>query len=143
MTRRTPVLVLVAFALGLAVGYGLRISPAGDPGAGSLTTPQATPRATSPTQDGLPVVALGDLPPEALEAVERIESGGPFPYDQDGAIFENRERLLPGRPRGYYREFTVETPGSPDRGPRRIVVGQDGAMYWTADHYDSFAWIAR
>jgi ribonuclease T1 len=72
-----------------------------------------------------------------------IDQSGPFRYRQDGATFENREGLLPDRSTGYYREYTVETPGSDDRGSRRIVVGQDGEMYWTADHYDSFAWIAR
>jgi ribonuclease T1 len=143
MTRRTPVLVLVAFAVGLAVGLALGVGSSGHPDPGPTTAPQAMPRATSPAPAGLPVVALADLPSEAGETVALIDAGGPFPFDQDGAVFENRERRLPDRPRGHYREFTVETRGSPDRGPRRIVVGQDGAMYWTADHYDSFAWIAR
>ena len=90
-----------------------------------------------------PRSTLADLPPEAGETVARIDAGGPFPYRQDDAVFQNREGLLPARPEGFYREYTVETPGSPDRGARRIVTGQDGEMYWTADHYDSFAWIAR
>lgn len=104
------------------------------------------PIATLPPLDpasGLPVVALGALPPEAAATVALIEGGGPFPYDQDGAIFENREGLLPTRERGFYHEYTVLTPGSDDRGARRIVAGADGEMYWTADHYDSFAWIDR
>ncbi len=90
---------------------------------------------------GLPIVALDALPPEAAVTVDLIEAGGPFPEAQDGAIFENREGLLPTRERGYYREYTVPTPGSDDRGARRIVTGANGEMYWTADHYDSFAWI--
>jgi len=80
------------------------------------------------------------LPPEAVATLEAIESGGPFPYDRDGSTFQNRERRLPERPRGYYREYTVETPGSPDRGARRIVSGGDPpeVYYYTDDHYRSF-----
>ena len=65
-------------------------------------------------------------------------AGGPFPYRQDGAVFQNRERLLPARPNGYYHEYTVKTPGSPDRGAWRIIVGEKGELYYTDDHYDSF-----
>lgn len=96
---------------------------------------------TRPPAHGLPVVSLGDLPPEAAATVALIRADGPFPFRQDGAVFQNREALLPARPAGYYREFTVPTPGAADRGPWRIVVGAEGEMYWTADHYDSFAWI--
>lgn len=92
---------------------------------------------------GLPIVALEALPAEAAATVALIDARGPFPYRQDGTVFENREALLPRRDTGYYHEYTVETPGSADRGPRRIVTGADGEMYWTADHYDSFRWIAR
>jgi guanyl-specific ribonuclease Sa len=80
------------------------------------------------------------LPPEAVATLEAIERGGPFPYDRDGTVFQNRERLLPERPRGYYREYTVITPGSRDRGARRIVAGGQPpeAYYYTDDHYRSF-----
>jgi len=80
------------------------------------------------------------LPPEAVETLESIERGGPFPYDRDGTVFQNRERLLPERPRGYYREYTVVTPGSRDRGARRIVTGGQppDVYYYTDDHYRSF-----
>jgi ribonuclease T1 len=94
-------------------------------------------------QSGLPVVSLDELPPEATATIDLIDAGGPFPNTQDGAVFENREGLLPTRERGYYHEYTVATPGSADRGARRIVGGADGEMYWSADHYDSFAWIDR
>jgi ribonuclease T1 len=104
------------------------------------TTRPASPE--GPT-GGLPVVSLADLPPEAAETIALIDAGGPYPYRQDGTVFGNREGLLPDRPPGYYREYTVTTPGSDDRGARRIVAGADGEMYWTADHYDSFAWIDR
>jgi ribonuclease T1 len=67
-----------------------------------------------------------------------IAAGGPFPYRQDGIVFQNREGLLPRRPAGYYHEYTVDTPGSPDRGPRRIIAGSQGERYYTDDHYASF-----
>ena len=84
--------------------------------------------------------APADLPPEAVATLARIEAGGPFAYRQDGNVFENREQRLPRQPRGYYREYTVETPGSPDRGARRIVAGGDPPVefFYTSDHYRSF-----
>ena len=84
------------------------------------------------------------LPPEAIETLALIQRGGPFPYRKDGTTFQNRERLLPARPRGYYREYTVPTPGSRDRGARRIVSGGEPpeVFYYTADHYRSFREIA-
>ncbi|HET9693411.1 MAG TPA: ribonuclease domain-containing protein [Steroidobacteraceae bacterium] len=80
------------------------------------------------------------LPPQALATLEAIARGGPFAYDRDGTVFQNREGLLPQRPRGYYREYTVATPGSRDRGARRIVTGGDPpeVYYYTDDHYRSF-----
>lgn len=83
-------------------------------------------------------VRLGDLPPEARQTVALVKAGGPFPYSQDGTVFTNREGLLPAEPSGYYREFTVVTPGAADRGARRIVAGRDGTDYYTDDHYSSF-----
>ncbi len=80
------------------------------------------------------------LPPEAITTLERILRGGPFPYRNDGVTFQNRENRLPARPRGYYREYTVPTPGARDRGARRIISGGDPPteFYYTADHYRSF-----
>ena len=80
------------------------------------------------------------LPAEAVETLALIEAGGPFPHRQDGGVFQNRERLLPSQPRGYYREYTVETPGSRDRGARRIVSGGNPPVefFYTDDHYRSF-----
>ena len=82
----------------------------------------------------------GFLPPEAVATLEQIERGGPFPYDRDGSVFQNRERRLPDQPRGYYREYTVPTPGARDRGARRIVTGGQPpeVYYYTDDHYRSF-----
>jgi guanyl-specific ribonuclease Sa len=80
------------------------------------------------------------LPAEARDTLALIESGGPFPHRQDGATFQNREHRLPQRESGYYREYTVETPGSPDRGARRIIAGGDppAEFFYTEDHYGSF-----
>jgi len=86
-------------------------------------------------------VRSSDLPVQARQVLRLIDAGGPFAYPQDGTVFGNVERLLPSHPRGWYHEYTVPTPGSPDRGARRIVAGQDGVRYYTADHYESFARI--
>lgn len=84
-------------------------------------------------------VSLERLPPEARETIALIRRGGPFPYQKDGSLFGNREGLLPRRERGYYREYTVPTPGRRDRGARRIVAGRGGELYYTDDHYRSFS----
>jgi len=81
------------------------------------------------------------LPSQAKDTLALIRAGGPYPYRQDDGVFGNREGLLPRQPSGYYREYTVVTPGSDDRGPRRIISGADGDRYWTADHYASFRQI--
>lgn len=82
------------------------------------------------------------LPPPAVHTLELIRSNGPFPFDRDGIVFGNRERALPGRPRGYYREYTVKTPGVRGRGANRIVCGGDQASarecYYSDDHYRTF-----
>lgn len=87
------------------------------------------------------VVSVDELPDEAIDTLLMIDRDGPYPYSKDGSVFQNREGLLPDADRGYYREFTVDTPGSPDRGARRIVAGDRGELFYTADHYDSFAQI--
>ncbi len=83
-------------------------------------------------------VFLQELPWEARQTLALIKQGGPFPYARDGIVFGNFEKILPKRPRGYYREFTVKTPGRRDRGPRRIVSGAEAEYYYTDDHYQSF-----
>lgn len=87
-------------------------------------------------------VSLDQLPAQGVETYRLIRQGGPFPYGKDGVVFANRERLLPPEKRGYYREYTVKTPHSGDRGARRIVCGGQvaapDACYYTADHYASF-----
>lgn len=83
-------------------------------------------------------IAVAQLPQEARLTLSLIRRGGPFPYAKDGSVFGNREGLLPRRNRGYYREYTVVTPGSRDRGARRIVAGRVGEYWYSADHYRSF-----
>jgi ribonuclease T1 len=101
----------------------------------------ATPRVQGVS--GLPTIRYQDLPKQAKDAIVLIDQGGPFPFERDGVTFQNREGLLPGQPRGYYREYTVITPGSRDRGARRIVAGEDGELYYTDDHYESFREVIR
>ncbi len=110
------------------------------------TPPPPAPAAPAPIPaeiDGIPTIAAAELPPEARETMRLIARGGPFPYSKDGTIFQNRERLLPLRPAGYYREYTVPTPGASNRGARRIVSGNSGELYYTADHYASFRRIVE
>lgn len=109
--------------------------------------------ATDPAQARGPItasdpVSLAELPPEAQQTERLIRAGGPFPYSKDGTTFGNRERLLPRRDRGYYREYTVPSPGSRNRGARRIVCGGDPPVkpevcYYTEDHYASFRRIVQ
>lgn len=87
-------------------------------------------------------IAARDLPAEARQTIALIRKGGPYPYERDGIVFGNFEKLLPVRERGYYREYTVPTPGVKGRGARRIVAGGVGELYYTDDHYQSFRRIA-
>ena len=108
----------------------------------AVAGPEPEPRdpAPAPTEardtTGLPAF----LPPEARETIALVQRDGPFPHRQDGSVFGNREGRLPRKPRGWYREYTVETPGLRHRGARRIVTGGDPPREWyyTDDHYDSF-----
>ncbi|GAB2881754.1 hypothetical protein GCM10027046_07560 [Uliginosibacterium flavum] len=93
-------------------------------------------------QDDPATIQRQQLPLEAQETLALIERGGPFPYRRDGVEFQNREHRLPQQTRGYYREFTVPTPGAQDRGARRIVAGEQRDYYYTPDHYRSFKRIA-
>jgi guanyl-specific ribonuclease Sa len=117
-TRR-PLLVLVLLGVLLAGGYGVRALHPGGGGA-------------------LRHVALASLPAEAAQTYREIRAGGPYPYSRDGVVFDNREGALPGEPVGYYREYTVPTPGESDRSARRLIAGRDGELYYTGDHYASF-----
>ena len=97
-------------------------------------------------QQALPAITVAELPPQGRTTYALIFEGGPFPFDKDGTVFGNRERILPRETRGFYREYTVKTPRSRDRGARRIVCGglapqQPEACYYTSDHYSSFSKI--
>ncbi|GAA6526516.1 ribonuclease domain-containing protein [Intrasporangium sp. DVR] len=161
-TRRPLLLVLLVVSVVLAVWLVARAAGPGQTGAGPVGGPlsrsatvtsgaEPTQRHTASSEptdgttdpaSGLPWIEESDLPPEARDTLALIAAGGPFPYPRsDNQTFQNRERLLPAQPRGYYREFTVETPGSDDRGPRRIITGAAGEKYWTDDHYASFSRI--
>lgn len=110
-------------------------------------------QARSPAHNPLPGSAIASvtytgLPMQGREVMEQIRQGGPFRYEKDGTVFGNRERLLPGQKRGYYREYTVPTPGLSHRGARRIVCGGPrpqlpDACYYTEDHYSSFRLIVQ
>ena len=153
MTARLKAVGAVAalLVLGLLLLWGGTgpQTPDRQPVASTTAATPADDRSGTPTggtdpESGLPLVALASLPREARQTVALIDRGGPFPYDRDGATFGNRERLLPARPGGYYREYTVPTPGEDDRGARRIVSGDgDRQLFWTADHYASFARVQR
>ncbi|UQS23206.1 ribonuclease [Amycolatopsis thermalba] len=122
--------VLLAFVLTLFTGLGL-VAPAS-------AAPASLAQAECGDTSGFTEVALSDLPAEATDTYELIQQGGPYPYEQDGTVFQNREGLLPACASGYYHEYTVETPGSDDRGARRIVTGSAGEYFYTGDHYASF-----
>jgi ribonuclease T1 len=108
-------------------------------GAGAQAREWIGTRAGQPAQE---TVALAELPVQGQRTYGAILNGGPFRYEKDGSVFGNRERLLPRERRGHYREYTVETPGSRDRGARRIVCGGErttpSVCWYTADHYASF-----
>src|SRR5689334_14768423 len=129
-THQTPDLRVAAMLLIAALGICL-----------------AMPRAVAKTSHELEEIRIGALPAEAREALARIAAGKPLPYERDGVVFGNREHLLPAKPRGYYHEYTVKTPGERTRGARRIVCG--GAIaatsecYYSDDHYRSFKKIRQ
>lgn len=140
MTKITRVATrLLLVALFAVLGMPFLHAPAGAaPSAGVAAPAAVQQQAPCGDTSGFATVALSELPPEAAETVRLIEQGGPYPYPQDGGVFHNREGLLPDCEDGYYREYTVETPGSDDRGARRFVVGSGGEYLYTADHYESF-----
>ena len=90
-------------------------------------------------------IAVADLPVQAQQTLAAIERGGPFPYEKDGAVFGNYEKILPPQKRGYYREYTVKTPYARNRGARRIITGGEPAheFFYTGDHYVSFQRIEK
>ncbi|MBT2584700.1 ribonuclease domain-containing protein [Arthrobacter sp. ISL-95] len=107
----------------------------------AVSTAASNPSAANPST--LPTINASQLPKEARQTLVLIAKGGPYPYDRDGVNFGNFEGLLPKKSGGFYKEYTVPTPGESDRGARRIIVGKDSAKYYTPDHYDSFKFIVE
>jgi ribonuclease T1 len=144
--RRTAVvLIAVVLALAALTGCGRGstsaptdvASPTGGAGA-SVSPSDAASLAPATPVSGLAAMTVAQLPKEGVTTLRLIASGGPFPYSKDGVTFSNREALLPQHPSGWYQEYTVITPGSSDRGARRIIAGKDGGRFYTSDHYASF-----
>ena len=104
----------------------------------AFVSPACAQRAEVPATAAIAEVHVRDLPREAQEAIVLIRKGGPYPYAKDGAVFGNREGILPRAKRGYYREYTVKTPGVRTRGARRIIAGASGELYYSDDHYNHF-----
>ena len=130
--RIARISALSALSLTLLVG-----GPAAIAQATAEAPAVSAPAAVAPADVGK--ICETDLPKEAHETLDLIDKGGPFPYPQDGTVFDNREGILPDQDSGYYHEYTVETPGSPDRGAKRIVTGEEQQEdYFTEDHYESF-----
>lgn len=141
MQRRHSWIIGVLLA-GIALWAWQGSNQVGEAPAGNAASQVETQRTGSTERIGSSATTAAPawLPREAVATVQRIERGGPFPYRQDGGVFQNRERRLPSQPGGWYREYTVDTPGSRDRGARRIIAAGDPpvAYFYTDDHYRSF-----
>ncbi|MEV6835976.1 ribonuclease domain-containing protein [Streptomyces sp. NPDC051133] len=133
----------------LAVVLAVLLTACSPGSSGTGTRAGASPGPSAPAVSapawarGMATVSASRLPPEARQTLALIDKGGPYPYARDGIVFGNVEGHLPGHQRGYYHEYTVRTPGSRDRGARRIVTGQGGEIYYTDDHYNSFRAVLR
>ncbi|WP_369184097.1 ribonuclease [Streptomyces sp. Y1] len=160
MTRRkSPLIVVAVLVLAVLAGVGYLLNKGGGSShpkaaatstaaaaAGSSAPKPSPPAGRSPSPSGTWVPAdpaLADvcrtkLPSQAQDTLALIAKNGPYPYNRDGIVFENRESRLPKKGDGYYHEFTVVTPGSNDRGTRRVVTGGAGEQYWSPDHYGTF-----
>lgn len=149
MDRTRLWLVAAVIVAGLWSWTQYRQAPVAPPSA-AVQSPAPSREATGPTSapTAAPATSPVDrqsryptfLPAEAHPVLDAIARGGPYAHRQDDGVFQNRERLLPQRPRGHYREYTVATPGATDRGARRIVTGGDPPTeyFYTDDHYGSF-----
>ncbi|MBS2536841.1 ribonuclease N [Catenulispora sp. NF23] len=138
--RRISLLMLLLAALVALVALA-GCGSGGDSGSGSGSSGKSTTSVAKPA--GMASIAESALPAEARDVIKRIDDGGTFQYRQDGVTFQNRERRLPSEPSGYYREYTVATPGAADRGARRLILGRKSELYYTPDHYRSFMWVLR
>jgi ribonuclease T1 len=142
------ILVLSAMLGGCGKGGSQNATPASEASASEVPAQPAQAASGAPAASGaLAVVTKAQLPAEAAETLRLIKAGGPFPFSEDGVMFRNSAGLLPQHPRGYYRTYTVRTPGSTDRGQRRVICGgarrQISDCYYTDDYYVSFRRIAE
>jgi ribonuclease T1 len=135
-----PTFVCLVMIMVGCSGFASAITSA-TPLAGQSYPTESAAQAETASSPG--VIKVSDLPSEGKKTLQLIKSGGPFLYSQDGAVFNNFERLLPAKASGYYHEYTVFTPGSSDRGARRIIAGESGEYYYTDDHYNSFKLIVE
>ncbi|GAA3194185.1 MULTISPECIES: ribonuclease domain-containing protein [Streptomyces] len=146
-SARPAVTVLAALLAGLLLaltGCGPSHGSAASPGPSATRTAASRTAGVPGWAQGMATVPERELPREARETLRLIDAGGPFPYPRkDGSVFGNYEKRLPGQARGYYHEFTVPTPGSRDRGARRLITGEHHETYYTADHYRTFEAVLR
>jgi ribonuclease T1 len=130
-SRKRITLALVGLVVLVIVGWLVKENT-GD------SKPPSSPSSSATSSSGMRVEPLSQLPPEVGDTWRLIVKGGPYPYREDGKTFQNREGLLPHEKTGYYREYTVDTPGSDDRGAQRLIYGSGKELYYTGDHYKSF-----
>ena len=131
-SRRRISVALVGLSALVIIGWFVRDHSGGNAAETSAQVPGAA-------ESGLPVRALTSLPPEVDRTWQLVREGGPYPHpERDGTVFGNREGELPDEHGDYYHEYTVPEPGSADRGPHRLVTGEQSEVYYTSDHYESF-----
>jgi ribonuclease T1 len=133
MSRRQHPLIWIAALLAIAIGTYWQQR--------DHTEKPAQAQKPAEAQKDIGVVRDAEERAELQKTLDLIERGGPFPFRNDGEVFANREQRLPQQERGYYREYTVVTPGEQDRGARRVVRGNGGEIYYTRDHYRTFVRI--
>ncbi|MDQ4492324.1 ribonuclease domain-containing protein [Sinomonas sp. ASV486] len=142
-----PFVVLAVAVIGFLAtrggGPSADAGPAPSSASSARTTAASGLGAHVANPSGLGEVRASQLPKEAQDTLALIVKGGPYPYDRDGVVYSNFEKVLPLKSSGYYHEYTVVTPGSSDRGARRIVAGQQSEKYYTDDHYASFRFIVE
>lgn len=135
--RSRTALVLLALVAIVAIVQLVSRDGDGSDNSGSSTTP-TTASQPGTSADGARQAPGGEEGAAIAGVLDSIDAGGPYPNRADGEVFQNREGLLAQQPRGYYHSYTVPTPGSADRGARRIITGQGGEFFYTSDHYGSF-----
>lgn len=155
VNRRRISAALIGLIVLVVGGWLVKNATSHDSGAAPVTSATAThgpglpampsnkvPRPVAGTGSGLPLKTLSSLPPQAADTWKLIEAGGPYPYPRnDNVVYQNRNKVLPVQKSDFYHEYTVKTPGSPDRGARRLITGQGGELFYTGDHYTTFVLV--